>query len=73
MVAYPDNIMGEKVCAVIVLNEGQILTLLDICSYLEELKVAKFKWPEKLLIIKALPRNAMNKVVRSELAKLIKL
>jgi non-ribosomal peptide synthetase component E (peptide arylation enzyme) len=46
--------------------------LLDICSFLEELKVAKFKWPEKLLTIKALPRNAMNKVVRSELAKLIK-
>ena len=72
VVAYPDDIMGEKVCAVIVPHEGQVITLLDICSFLEELKVAKFKWPEKLLTIKALPRNAMNKVVRSELAKLIK-
>ena len=72
VVAYPDDIMGEKVCAVIVPHEGQVITLLDICSFLEELKVAKFKWPEKLLAIKALPRNAMNKVVRSELAKLIK-
>ena len=72
VVAYPDEIMGEKVCAVIVPHEGQVITLLDICSFLEELKVAKFKWPEKLLTIKALPRNAMNKVVRSELAKLIK-
>ena len=50
----------------------KVITLLDICSFLEELKVAKFKWPERLLTIKALPRNAMNKVVRSELAKLIK-
>jgi acyl-CoA synthetase (AMP-forming)/AMP-acid ligase II len=72
VVAYPDEIMGEKICAVIVPHEGQVITLLDICSFLEELKVAKFKWPEKLLTIKALPRNAMNKVVRSELAKLIK-
>jgi non-ribosomal peptide synthetase component E (peptide arylation enzyme) len=72
VVPYPDDIMGEKVCAVIVPHEGQVITLLDICSFLEELKVAKFKWPEKLLTIKALPRNAMNKVVRSELAKLIK-
>lgn len=72
VVAYPDNIMGEKICAVLVPHENKVVTLLDICSYLEEKKVAKFKWPERLLTIKALPRNAMNKVVRSELAKLIK-
>ena len=71
VVAYPDKIMGEKVCAVVVLNEGQTLTLEDIKSYFNQKKVAKFKWPERLHLTEALPRNAMNKVVRHELSKLI--
>ena len=71
VVAYPDRVMGEKICAVLVPHKGRVITLSDICSHLDKKKVAKFKWPEKLLTIKVLPRNAMNKVVRSELAKLI--
>ena len=71
VVAYPDKIMGEKVCAVVVVSEGQTLTLEDIKNYLSDKKVAKFKWPERLHLIDALPRNAMNKVVRHELAKSI--
>lgn len=69
--AYPDEIMGEKICAVIVPHEGQSVSLEDITAYLAEKKVAKFKWPERLHIMTALPRNAMNKVVRPELEKLI--
>lgn len=69
--AYPDKVMGEKICAVIVPHEGQTLTLEDIKTYLEAKKVAKFKWPERLHIMDALPRNAMNKVVRPELEMLI--
>ncbi|MGJ8562797.1 MAG: class I adenylate-forming enzyme family protein [Alphaproteobacteria bacterium] len=68
---YPDKVMGEKVCAVVVLNAGQTLTLEDIKNYLAEKKVAKFKWPERLHVMNALPRNPMNKVVRHELEKLI--
>jgi cyclohexanecarboxylate-CoA ligase len=71
VVAYPDRVMGEKICAVLVPHKGRVITLSDICSHLDKKKVAKFKWPEKLLTTKVLPRNAMNKVVRSELAKLI--
>jgi acyl-coenzyme A synthetase/AMP-(fatty) acid ligase len=29
--------------------------------------LAKTKWPEKLVVIETLPRNALNKVVRAEL------
>mgnify|MGYP001351993341 CR=1 FL=1 len=33
--------------------------------------VAKFKWPERLEIIDALPRNPLNKVVRTELRDML--
>lgn len=69
--AYPDKIMGEKICAVIVPHEGKSVTLDDLKNYLAEKKIAKFKWPERLHVMAALPRNAMNKVVRPELEKLI--
>jgi len=70
--AYPDDIMGEKICAVVSLLPDKALTLDDLTAYFADRKVAKFKWPEKLLIMDALPRNAMNKVVRPELEKLIR-
>ncbi|MDA8888938.1 acyl--CoA ligase, partial [Hellea sp.] len=57
VVAYPDRVMGEKICAVLVPHKGRVITLSDICSHLDKKKVAKFKWPEKLLITKVLPRN----------------
>ncbi len=53
--AYPDAVMGEKICAFIVLLPDQKLDLEDIKTYLEGIKLAVFKWPERLEIIEALP------------------
>jgi acyl-CoA synthetase (AMP-forming)/AMP-acid ligase II len=64
---YADKIMGEKVCAVIAPVDGKQLSLSDITAHLEKLDVAKFKWPEKIKTVDALPRNPMNKVVRRAL------
>ncbi len=69
--SYPDDIMGEKICAFVVPSAGQSLSLEDLKSYFESQNIAKFKWPEKIKIMEALPRNPMNKVVRTELSKLI--
>ncbi|MEM7360483.1 MAG: class I adenylate-forming enzyme family protein [Pseudomonadota bacterium] len=65
---YADEVMGEKVAAFVVLAEGKSMTLDDLTAYLAEKKVAKFKWPEQLTVLEALPRNAMNKVMRSQLS-----
>ena len=69
--SYPDKIMGEKICAFVVPMPGKEITLSGLSDYLGELNVAKFKWPEKLQILEALPRNPMNKVVRTSLSELI--
>ena len=66
--AYPDDKLGEKICACVVPPAGgEIPTLQAICDYLLQHGIAKFKLPERLEIMAALPRNPMNKVVRSAL------
>ena len=65
--SYPDHILGEKICAFVVLHEGKTLSLHQLTAFLRNLGVAKFKWPERLDLIEALPRNVMNKIDRKKL------
>ncbi len=65
---YPDARLGERVCAFIVLKPGTDLTLEDIGAFLKDKQISVYKLPEKLRIVDALPRNALGKVVRRELA-----
>lgn len=68
---YADEELGERICAVIVTEKDQDISLQDISKFLDEAGVAKIKWPERLLRIDALPRNALNKIVRRELVQLV--
>ncbi|MAJ50207.1 MAG: 2,3-dihydroxybenzoate-AMP ligase [Flammeovirgaceae bacterium] len=67
--SYPDDVLGEKICAFVSLKVGKALSLDQLKDFMQDLGVAKFKWPERLQIIDSLPRNAMNKVDRGELQK----
>ncbi len=71
VVGYPDEVMGEKVAAIVVPKDGENVTLEDITGYLEGLGMAKFKWPERVVTTDVLPRNPLNKVVRVELEKFL--
>jgi acyl-CoA synthetase (AMP-forming)/AMP-acid ligase II len=66
--AYPDDDLGEKVCACVVPQPGeQPPSLAEVCDYLQRQGIARFKLPERIEVMSALPRNPMNKVVRSAL------
>ncbi len=65
--SYPDDRLGEKVCAFVVPRQGEAVTLDELCAFLEDKGLARFKWPEKLIVLEALPRNALAKLVRSQL------
>ena len=70
--AYPDNQLGEKICACVVpLPDQDAPTLEALCDYLLQRGIAKFKLPERLEIMSALPRNPMNKIVRASLEEAI--
>jgi non-ribosomal peptide synthetase component E (peptide arylation enzyme) len=66
--AYPDERLGERVCAVVALHPGQSLTLAELIDHLKARDIATYKLPEKLREVAALPRNPLGKVLRRELA-----
>jgi cyclohexanecarboxylate-CoA ligase len=70
-VGVPDQLLGERVAVAVVAKDGATPTLDDITAWLERSSVAIFKRPERLVIVDALPRNAMNKVVRSTLRETV--
>jgi len=69
VVGYPDPVLGERLCAVVVPRPGAgPVTLASVQEHLHGLGLATFKWPERIREVAALPRNAVGKVIRRELA-----
>jgi 2,3-dihydroxybenzoate-AMP ligase len=63
LVGMPDPRLGERGCAYVVPRDPQNPpTLADICTYLETQGLAKYKWPERLELIEALPRTQVGKI-----------
>jgi non-ribosomal peptide synthetase component E (peptide arylation enzyme) len=70
--AYPDAELGERVCACVVSASGGWAPSLEtLCDYLLGRGLAKFKLPERIHYVPALPRNPMGKVVRTALQALL--
>jgi acyl-CoA synthetase (AMP-forming)/AMP-acid ligase II len=69
-VGEPDDVLGERICAVVVLRPGREVTLEELQQHFGARGLARFKWPERLRLVAQLPRNPVGKVVRSELARI---
>lgn len=61
-----DEIWGEVVATIIVLNEGSVLTLEDLQHWSKD-KMSNYKIPRKLRILEGIPKNAMGKVKKPDL------
>jgi cyclohexanecarboxylate-CoA ligase len=62
IVAMPDERLGERACAFIVLVDGAQLDFAAMQEYLEGAGVAKQYWPERLELLDALPKTASGKI-----------
>ena len=69
VVGVPDSEWGERVAAAVVLNEGDVLDLTRFRAWAKEL-LATHKLPSRLLVLDALPRNALGKVMKPAVAAL---
>ncbi|MGY6662258.1 MAG: class I adenylate-forming enzyme family protein [Glycocaulis sp.] len=68
----PDEVMGERIWVAAVPKEGGTVTLEEIVEFLKAKEIANFKLPEQLIIVDALPRNPLNKVLRWRLVEIAK-
>jgi 2,3-dihydroxybenzoate-AMP ligase len=66
-VAMPHAVLGEQTCAYLVLRSDETLDLPALSAYLEGRGVARFKWPERLEIVDALPVTNVGKVDKKKL------
>ncbi len=67
LVGVPDQRLGEKTCAYIVLRPGRRIDLDGLVAFLESQGVAKFKYPEYLRIVDALPMTPTGKIQKFKL------
>jgi malonyl-CoA/methylmalonyl-CoA synthetase len=63
VVGVPDPEWGQRVAAALVLKEGSTLDITGLRNWAREF-LSSYKLPTKLLLLDALPRNAMGKIVK---------
>lgn len=69
VVGVPDPEWGERVCAALVLQSGQDLTLTGFRDWAKT-QLAVYKVPTRILTVAELPRNAMGKVTKPTVIEL---
>ena len=69
VVGVEDVEWGERVCAAVELAPACDLTLPQLQGWVKE-RLAPYKVPRALSVVRALPRNALGKVMKPEVAKL---
>lgn len=65
LLAVPDASLGERGCLVIAVDPSTEYTLEDVCRYLEQRHMAKFKWPERLVTWDSLPLTPTGKIAKA--------
>jgi cyclohexanecarboxylate-CoA ligase len=70
VVATPDPVLGERVCAVVVPAADSVVSLQDLGEWLSRAQFAKQKLPERLIVLDELPRTASGKVQKFKLRAL---
>ena len=70
IVGYPDDRLGERACAFVVLRPDATLDLAGVQAWMTESKVAKQYWPERLIVVDDLPRTPSGKIQKFQLREL---
>lgn len=67
IVGLPDARTGERACAVVVPKQLPGPTLASLSEFLDGLRVARFKFPEQVVLWDALPKNDAGKVLKHQI------
>ena len=72
VVAYPDERLGERACAAVVLKPGATLEFAEMVAYLKEQKVALPYIPERLTVLDAMPATPSGKIQKFRLREMVR-
>ena len=72
IVAYPDERLGERACAVVVPRQGQSLAFEEMVAFLKEQKLANQYIPEKLALREAMPATPSGKIQKFRLREMMR-
>jgi 2,3-dihydroxybenzoate-AMP ligase len=70
-VPMPDPMMGEKMCAFVILKPGATLALPELVEFLKAQEIARFKMPERLEVVNDFPVSTFGKVSKKALGEMI--
>jgi 2,3-dihydroxybenzoate-AMP ligase len=70
-VPMPDPVLGERMCACVILRRGAALTLQELVAFLMNEEIAKHKLPERLEILDDFPLSPFGKVSKKDLTERI--
>ncbi|MDH3445413.1 MAG: (2,3-dihydroxybenzoyl)adenylate synthase, partial [Deltaproteobacteria bacterium] len=70
-VPMPDPILGERMCAYLILRPGGELNLKQLVGFLMNEEIAKHKLPERLEIVDDFPLSPFGKVSKKDLTERI--
>ncbi|WP_372604868.1 cyclohexanecarboxylate-CoA ligase [Actibacterium sp.] len=71
IVGYPDARLGERACAFVVPKPGASFSMEEMTRFLDEQKLAKQYWPERLELRDVLPSTASGKIQKFALRNLL--
>ena len=69
VVPYPDREMGERTCAYVIPKAGEQFTFKEMVDFLKSKKLAMFKLPERLELVKEFPAVGDSGKVNKEALK----
>jgi 2,3-dihydroxybenzoate-AMP ligase len=69
-VPVPDPNLGEKMCACLVLKPGKKVELPELVDFLKGKEIAKFKLPERMLVVDDFPVSTFGKVSKKTLSEM---
>jgi acyl-CoA synthetase (AMP-forming)/AMP-acid ligase II len=67
VIGVPDRSAGERVCAVVVPASSDSVSLESLVQHCRSRGLSRYKYPEHLVIVDALPRNQFGKVIKKDL------
>ena len=67
IVGRPSPVLQEQVCAFVVVEDGEDLTLEELVAFVGARGIAKQKWPEFLIVKEQMPRTASGKIQKFKL------